>query len=140
MSDNALDSQGTSLAINTGTVGTPTWTTITEAKDINFRTGSATVNDVTDLASTAREKRMGLPDEGQCTFTLNYIPQDTSHLALLAARASRAKTQFQLTMTDTPATVYTFFGYVLTMPTQASTDGVIESSVVIEITGTVTEV
>lgn len=139
MSENALESQGTTIAIQ---MGSPlAFEDIEEAKDINFRTGSATVNDVTDLNSVAREKRMGLPDEGQCTFTLHIRPKLATHAELIAAKADRQRRTFRVTLTDeSPPTSYQFSAYVLSVPISAQTDGVIESSVTCEITGAVTEV
>lgn len=139
MSSNALESQGMTLGIDLG--GSPTvYTTIPEVKDINARTGSAAVIDVTDLSSTAKEKRMGLQDEGQCTFSLFFRPSELTHAELLAAKADRQARDFELTLTDTPATKYRFSAFVLTIPITAGVDAVIESSVTLEITGPVTEV
>lgn len=140
MSGNALESQGMTLAIGDG-ASPEVFTTIEDCKDINFRTGSATVIDTTDLSSQAKEKRMGLQDEGQCTFTLNFIPKNTQHAELVAAKADRQARNFQVTMTDaSPATVYQFAGYVLSVPIAAAVDGVVESNVTVEITGLVEEV
>lgn len=138
MSANALESQGTKLYIDLGTVSPTSWTEITDAKDINFRTGSATVIDTTDLSSTAKEKRMGLPDEGQCTFTLMIRPADSAHAELMSAKSDRQIRDFRLTLTDTPNTDYRFSGYVLTVPMSISVDGVIESAITVEISGAVT--
>lgn len=138
MSDNALESQGIQLDIDLGDVSPTAWTEITDAKDINFRTGSATVIDVTDLRSVAKEKRMGLPDEGQCTFTLMFRPKTPSHAELVAAKADRQARDFRITLTDDPTpTVYYFTGFVLSVPLSANVDAVIESNVTIEITGAV---
>jgi hypothetical protein len=141
MSSNALESQGITIAIAVTPVGSPiVYTAIPDAKDINFRTGSAAVIDTTDLSSSAKEKRMGLADEGQCTFTLNFIPKETTHAELVAAKRDRQKRKFQVELTDaSPSTIYEFEGYVLSVPISASVDAVIESSVTIEITGEVTE-
>ena len=137
MSENALDAQGTRLFI-TDLVGSPSIVPIVDTRDINFRSGSASINDTTDLDSTHREKRMGLPDEGQCSFTLMFQPKARSHALLLAARNSRAKTVFEILFTDTaPSTRYRFDGYVLALPVTAATDGILESNVVVEITGAV---
>ena len=87
MSSSALESQGMALYIDRGDVSPTSWTQIPEVKNINFRTGSAAVIDVTDLSSTAKEKRMGLADEGQCTFTLNYRPANGAHAELAQAKA-----------------------------------------------------
>ena len=140
MSSNALESQGIALYIDLGSVSPSVWTQITEAKDINFRTGSATVIDVTDLSSTAREKRMGLADEGQCTLTLNLLPKNAAHAELIQAKADRQVRDFKVVLTDNPnPSTYYFSGFVLSVPMSASVDAVIESSVTIEITGAVTQ-
>ena len=135
MSDSALESQGIKLAIEVG--GSPTYTDIAELKDLTFRTGSAAVIDVTDLASAAKQKRMGLQDEGQCTFTLNFIPGNQTHAELLEAKSDRAARAFRVTMTDAGPTLYYFDGFVLSVPIAAAVDGVITSAVVVEITGLV---
>lgn len=142
MSDNALESQGMTLAIDLTPATSPvTYTTIPDCKDINFRTGSATVIDVTDLSSLAKQKRMGLQDEGQLTFTLNFIPKQVTHAELLAAKADRLARNFRVTLTDaSPVTRYDFKGFVLSVPLSGAVDGVLESSVTVEITGLVDEV
>lgn len=140
MSSNALESQGITLAIDLGNVSPTVWTNVPETKDINFRTGSAAVIDVTDLSSTAREKRMGLADEGQCTFTLNLIPKNVAHAELIAAKADRQIRHFRVVFTDGPnPSTYYFSGFVLSVPVSAGVDAVIESNVTIEITGPVTQ-
>ena len=139
MSTNALESQGMTLSIDMG--GSPSFVVIPDVKDINFRTGSAAVIDTTDLSSTAKEKRMGLPDEGQLTFTLQYRPKQATHGELVDAKADRQARTFRVTLTDGPSpTVYQFSGFVLSVPVSASVDAVIESNVTVEITGAVTEV
>jgi predicted secreted protein len=140
MSSNALESQGIALYIDLGSVSPVVWTQITETKDINFRTGSATVIDVTDLSSAAREKRMGLADEGQCTMTLNILPKNPAHAELVRAKADRQIRDFRVVLTDNPnPSIYYFSGFVLSVPMSASVDAVIESNVTIEITGAVTQ-
>lgn len=142
MSSNALESQGMTIAIALApTVSPLVYTPIPDAKDLSFRTGSAAVIDTTDLSSLAKEKRMGLADEGQCTFTLNFIPKETTHAELVAAKKDRQKRLFEVEMTDaSPTTKYRFEGFVLSVPVTASVDSVVESSVTIEITGEVDEV
>ncbi len=140
MSSNALESQGTTIAISDGT-SPQTFVVIPDVKDLNFRTGSAAVIDTTDLSATAKTKRMGLADEGQCTFNLMIRPQQTQHAGLIDAKADRVARVFQVTLTDaSPTSTYQFSGYVLSVPISAGVDGVIESSVTIEIDGAVTEV
>jgi hypothetical protein len=140
MSSQALVAQGTALKI--AALTSPyAYTEIPEIKTFNGPGGSATVIDVTDLSSVAREKRMGIMDEGQLTFTLHYIPTNTEHMALEAARESGEKASFQLTFTDSsPSTTWEFKGYVTTFAISGSVDGVIEGNVTIEITGLIQEV
>lgn len=138
MSDTALESQGTALYIDTGGPSPTVWTQITNCRDINFRTGAAAVKDVTDLSSSAKEKRMGLPDEGQCTFTLQYQPKLSDHKELADAKADRQIRDFKLVLTDAPTpTTFYFSGFVLQVPINIGIDGVVESQVVVEISGAV---
>ena len=139
MSSKALEAQGTLLKIGNG--ATPEiFTKISEIKTFSGPGGSASVIDVTDINSTAKEKRMGLADEGQLSFTINYIPDDTQHKALRAARASREETNFKLVFTDdSPSTTWDFAGFVTGFSVSGSVDNVIEASVTIEITGSIVE-
>jgi len=134
MSSNALESQGVLLQLSDG-ASPEVYTTIAEISDINFATGSASVIDTSDLESTAKEKRMGLPDEGQCSFTCNYIPTNTQHAALKAAKAARSLKNFKIRYTDSPNTVELFSAYVLTMPRTIGVDGVIQANFTLEISG-----
>ena len=139
MSSNAIEAQGITIARGTGT-GPVTYTTIPEVKSFSGPGGSATVIDVTDLSSTAKEKRMGLADEGQLQLTINYIPDNTVHMALRGDRASRAKVPFRITFTDaTPATTWSFDAFVTGFSVSGAVDGVVEAQVTLEITGAITE-
>ena len=137
MSVNALESQGTKVQMNS--IALPaTFSDIPEVKEITFRTGSAAVIDVTDLSSAAKEKRMGLADEGQMTMTLNWIPTNAVHAEIDAAKADRKPRSFRILLSDTGTYTYSFDGFVLGVSLSASVDGVLEASVTIEITGAVT--
>jgi hypothetical protein len=137
MSASALESQGIIVQIEPR--GSPqVYETIPNTKDVSFRTGSASVIDVTDLASSAKEKRMGLQDEGQMTFTLQFVPGNSLHAELISAKGDRQSRAFKVLLTDSPTTTYWFRGFVLSVPISASVDNVIESAVVVEITGLVT--
>jgi len=135
MSVNAMPAQGTELAIGSGSP--VAYSDIPEVKSFNGPGGGAAVIDVTDLQSTAKEKRMGLQDEGQLGFNINYIPANAQHAALRAAKASGNPTPFRLTFVDT--TVWTFIGFVTGFTTQGAVDGVVDASVTIEISGSITE-
>ena len=131
---NAIEAQGSEFFIKVG----QDWIPICP-KTFSGPGGSATVIDTTTLCSTAKEKRMGLADEGQFSFSINFVPGDAGHEALRAARASRAPTDFKLKFSDTPATEWEFTGFVLSFSVSGAVDAVIEASVTIEITGAITE-
>lgn len=144
MSDRAAEAQGTHLRINlaesSSSSSSDSWAIVEEASQINFRTGSAAVQDVTDLLSTAKEKRMGLPDEGQCTFNIRFTvePEPDTHLELRAAKRDRQKRDFHYVRSTGRA--FHFQAYVLSIPEASSVDGVIEGQITMEITGDVTDI
>ena len=139
MSVNALEAQG--MQIKIGDAASPeVFTAISEVKTFSGPGGSATVIDVTDLASSAKEKRLGLPDEGQLSFTINYIPTNTQHDLLRTNRDARTLTNFKLVFTDdSPATTWSFSAYVQGFSVSGAVDGVVEANITLEITGAITE-
>jgi predicted secreted protein len=139
MSSNAIEAQGTLLKVRTS-ISPITFTTIPEVKSFTGPGGSAAVIDVTDLSSTAKEKRMGLQDEGQLSFTMNYLPDNSTHDYLRAIRAARTINPFQLIFTDeSPATTWAFNAFVTGFSVSGAVDGVVEANVTLEITGAITE-
>lgn len=139
MSSQALEAQGMELKIGDG-ASPEVFTAIPEIKTFSGPGGSATVIDVTDLSSQAKEKRMGLADEGQLSFTINYIPTNDEHAALREAREDRAETNFKLVFTDdSPSTTWSFSGFVTGFSVSGAVDGVVEANVTIEITGAISE-
>lgn len=138
MSSNALEAQGMLLQIGSGSP--LAYATIKEIKTFSGPGGSATVIDVTDLSSTAKEKRLGLADEGQLSFTINYIPKDTQHALLRTNRDARTLTSFKLKFTDSsPVSTWTFNAYVQGFSVSGAVDGVVEANITLEITGSITE-
>ena len=135
MSSNAIESQGVLIKRYNGA----TYDTIPEVKSFTGPGGSATIIDVTDLQSVAKEKRMGLPDEGQLTMTINYIPDNAVHMALRADRVASVETDFKIIFTDTLNTEWTFSAFVTNFSVSGAVDGVVEAQVTLEITGAITE-
>jgi acetylornithine deacetylase/succinyl-diaminopimelate desuccinylase-like protein len=131
-----LEAQGTTLSISLGTSPT-SFTSIGNVIDINGPGGQASVIDVTNLSSVAREKRMGLPDEGQVTFNIQLDPDLTSHQVVRDARKNRTQCEFRITLTDTTPTSLIFSGFVLNFSVSLAVDDVVKASVVIEVTGAV---
>lgn len=133
----AVDSTDLDITDNTDTAtATPLeWIEIGEVISFDGPSGSAAVIDATHLQSTAKEKLMGLPDEGQFTLSLNLVPGDAGQLAAKTARAARAEKDFRVTYSD--LSVSTFSGFVLGFASSGGVDGKIDGSITIEITGAV---
>ena len=129
MSSNALETQGVVFKWHAQEIG--------EIVSFNGPGGSASIIDVSHLGSTRREKRMGLPDEGQFSFDVNLVPGNAGQVALRADRASRTQRECILELTDhaaTPTTI-TFNAYCTSFSIQGSVDDKIQASVTLEITG-----
>lgn len=139
MSDSAIDAQGIVISRGSGTGSPETFTAIPEVKSFNGPGGSASVIDVTDLASAAKEKRMGLQDEGQLSLTLNYIPDNAVHMGLRTDRANQTLRNFRIVFTDTGDTQWDFAGFVTGFTVSGGVDNVVEANVTIEISGAITE-
>lgn len=133
----AVESQGVVVQVTDG--GSPTeYQTVNNVTDFSGPGGQASIIDVSNLASTRREKLMGLPDEGQFGMTLNWDPDDTVHQLLRTLRDNRTQAEFKITLTDDTPAVGTFRGYVLGVVLSGAVDQAIKAAVSIEIDGAIT--
>ena len=133
----AIESQGVTLAVSSGSP--TTFANIGNITAIKGPGGAAAVIDITNLDSSAKEKMMGLPDEGQITVDINYDPDNVQHTLLRTARRARTRLEFRLTLTDTTNTVLTFFGYCIGFSIDAGVDAAVKAAITIEVDGPVTE-
>lgn len=131
-----IESQGVTLAISVG-ASPSSFSIIANVVDFSGPGGQASVIDITNLASVAREKRMGLPDEGQLTMNLLLDPDNATHQALRDARKNRTPCEFRITLTDGTPTTLTFAGFVLGFVTNVAVDDVVKAAITIEINGPV---
>ena len=113
-----------------------------EVTDFSGPGGQANIIDVTHLGSTAKEKLVGLRDEGQLSMSMNLSFSDTAQIALRADRATRTKRKcvikFNDSATDAARTKAIFDGYVLGFSITGAVDNKVSANAVIEITGAVT--
>lgn len=138
MSDQALPAQG--LKLKRGTGSPVTYTAIPEINSFQGPGGAAQSIDVSDLDSSAVEKIMGLADEGQLTFEINYLPANAVHANLRSDRANRTVTPFQIVFPDdSPATAWTFNAYVTGFAVSGGVNAPVKASVTLEISGSVIE-
>lgn len=137
MSSSALETQG--VLIKRGDGASPeVFTTIPEIVSFDGPGGSASEIDVSDLASSAREFRMGLKDEGDFSFEMMYLPNNAQHGGLQTDRTNRTLRNFTITLTDSPQSVMSFSAYVREFSVSGGVDDVIRASVTLRISGAVT--
>ena len=85
-----IDSSGFAAAGTTGQATPQTFSKIGNVKDFSSDGGTASVIDVSNLDSKAKEKRIGLQDPGNYSLTFDADDTDPGQLALIAARASQS--------------------------------------------------
>ena len=91
----AIDSSGFATAGTTGTASPQTFSKVGNVQDFTPDGGTATVIDVTNMDSTAKEKRQGLQDNGNYALTYDADDTDVGQLRLIAARAAQAVVVFK---------------------------------------------
>lgn len=131
----AIDSSAYTSYTSGGTATPVAWTKVGEITDVNGPDGQASVFEVTHSESTAKEKKMGLPDEGKISLSLNLVPGNTGQQAMRAARKARTSKAFRLTLSD--GTVLGFIANVLSFAIQGSVDNKMAASTTLDLTGPV---
>lgn len=139
-----VESQGTIISIGEGDAttvlpATDTFLAIGCVKSWDGPGGSASIIDATCLSSTAKEKLIGLRDEGSISLTMNRLFDNTGQNELKDARASRQLRNFKIEYQDADNTVGSFTGYVMEFSTSGGVDALVEASTAIEISGPYTE-
>lgn len=136
---NPTTTQGTILRIWDATLPTPAFVKIGGVKSVTgLGSGQAAVIDVTTLDSVRKEKRKGLPDEGQVSVGLNWDGQDAGQILLEAARIDPEPAKFEVEMSN--GTTKTFDALVLQFGLDANVDAVYDSTATLEVTGAIATV
>jgi len=97
--------------------------------------GSAKVIDSTHLESTAKEKRMGLMDEGQFAMDIAYA-DDAGQKAARDARSAQRLANFKVEFSDGSSAAFT--GFVLEFSVNGAVDDIVKGKITVEISGPVT--
>lgn len=136
----ALKSQTGGIYWLSTSVSPNAYVEIPDCVSVGGPTGSAAIIDATALDDTAKTKIMGLPDEGQVSLELIWGGEtnNATQVALRTARAAQTLETFQIRLTDSPTSTYTFTGYVTNWELSFGVDDVIKANVTIEISGAVT--
>jgi len=126
----------------TGNVFVP----IGQVKSFTGPSGAAGIIDITNLASTAKEKLVALRDEGQVSMDvfLDLANATAMHIALKDDRAARELRKFDIKLTDESTTAgsqpsaLNFSAYVTNYSIAGSVDNAVTASITLEITSAIT--
>lgn len=136
MASTAIKAQGSTLEIDVAIPGTAD-VEIANVRSFSGFDGEAGDIDITNLSSTAKEFDVGLQDAGGFSFEWHPDYADAGQNAVRAAQTAGTLKTFMLTLPN--ATTATFAGYVKNAKgVSGGTDAVVEGSVSIKITGSVT--
>ena len=133
MASNAIRTQGTIIAHLL--TAPSTYENIGEVISFDGPGGKAAIIDITNLASTFKEKLPGLPDEGSFSMTLNFSGSDLGQQALATARTAQSLVHMKITFVD--ASTATFAAYVMEYKISGKADSKVEVAITLEITGAV---
>jgi hypothetical protein len=136
---NVLNSQGVEFYWSTSTAAsTVAGCLIGEVTDFSGPGGQADVIDVTHMGSTAREKRIGIRDEGQMTLGINFVPSDTAQVALRTDRATRTMRKCVIKFNDASSNYAIFEAFCSGFSISGGVDQKVAGQVVLEIANAVT--
>jgi predicted secreted protein len=134
------------IALKRGNGGTPeTFEAVAEVKDIKPFKLKAETKETTHHGSAGgwRTFKATLIEGGECTFKINFLPDDTTHsfaAGLAADLMNRQQRNYQIILPDTTTTGYQFAAIVTQFDPDGPVDGLLETDVTLKITGAVTEV
>ncbi len=136
----AINLDTTGLTYTSGGTATPvTYTAIANVKSISdFESGSASEIDVTNLASTAKEKRLGLVDNGGFSLGIHHSHADAGQAALATRRADGAAVNMKVILPSGTTPTASFSALVKKFSKNAAVDGVVEGTVDITVNGAIT--
>jgi hypothetical protein len=136
----AIETQGTTFAIATAayTVSPTVYANVGEIVSFDGPGGQASIIDTTHLTSTAKEKLVGLRDEGQLTLGCNYSSTDTGQDHCQTARDNRERRQCKLTLSN--GEIWMFDAFVLGFAISGAVDDKVSANITLEITGPVSRV
>jgi hypothetical protein len=133
-----LDGTGWATSVAAGTATPNTYANACEAKDFTFAGGTSNEIEKTTLCSQAKEFVLGLQDNGNFNFNMNYKMSDPAQQELMTARADRMPRWFELEYPDMSKSV--FQAYVKEFNRSGAQGQIITAAVSTRITGPVTDI
>lgn len=136
----AIQLDSTGLAYTSGGTATPTtYTAVANVTGISeFESGSASEIDVTHLTSTAKEKRLGLVDNGAFSLQIQHSNADAGQAALQARRLDGAAVNMKIILPSGTTPTASFSGLIKKFSKSAAVDGVVTGSCDVTVNGAVT--
>lgn len=114
---------------------------IGEVVSFSGPSGAAAVIDITHLRSTAKEKLIGIRDEGNVSLDVLFGTSSTDlHLTLKDDRAARGERRFDIVLTDSGTSINSFYffdAYVTNFSISGAVDDAIKGSLTLEVTSVV---
>jgi tail tube protein len=130
-----LETEGTVLSRGDGEAS-EAFTAIASVSSLSgIGGGSPTVIDVSTLADSFKQKRLGLRDEGQISMTLQWHGSDAEFQGCHADRAQKVLRNWQILFPD--GTLAEFAAFVMTFEVQVETDDALRVNCTLEISGEV---
>ena len=132
-----IDSTGKTITY-TGTATPVTYTAIGEFKSWTGPNSNSDELDTTNLASTAKEKLLGLTDYGDFSFDISVYLDDVGQTALRTALDAKTLKTFKIILPSGTLTTGTFSAYVKSMPVKGGVGQILGGTVTLSITGAFT--
>ena len=134
MAVTSVKSQGTTVYVYDAG---DSYVEVDQVTDLNGLGGQAGTIDATHFGSSAKEKDVSLPDEGQCTIECVYNPADTGQIRMMALYTAQTIENFKVTLTDDGAQEATFEGFVVGRQVNIPKDEIVRMTFTVEISGAV---
>ncbi len=130
-----IDSQGVVFAREDTTLSPIAFVAVPQVVNISEVGVERALIDKTNLASTLREYAVAIPDGSELDIDLQYGGvTDLVQAALKTDHDAGTVRNFKITLTDSPATVWTFSGLVIAFKIGIPIDNVIPLTVRIKMT------
>jgi len=137
-----IDSTGFTPYVSGGTASgnSGSFENVCEAKNFTGFDGQAAELDKTTMCSTAMEFVPGLQDFGAFNFTMNYVPTDPAQVIMQEAKRTGKTLWWKLMLPPSLDEVesmgtWVFQAFVRQMPLTGGVNAILESNVVLRITG-----
>lgn len=131
----AISGYGTILQRGDGTTPTEVFTDIAEVKDITPLNRTTDTIDVTHTQSpdATREFIPSLSDAGELSFSVNFLPDNTGHLALYDDQTDRVRRNFKVIFATSPTKTLNITGYVTGLTINAPLEDVLGADFTVKI-------